>query len=724
MAEIDETTLRAALAGLLHDIGKFAQRAEWLGERAKHTEVGGEVVTHYAPAQWRDFLYPVMGHHDKPLTGRENKVVALADRLSAGERIEEREEQPRQLLSIFCQLQTKIANDKGENKVLRCPSRAYWPLKELALQKKVLFPDTSGQMLDEQVKQAYKDLWGRFLKKMEQLRDAHAADGRLDIYLESVLLLMQQYTWCIPSAYYRAQPDVSLYDHSRTTAALAAVLHTMDEAEVDQLLQSPETNPTRVALLVGGDISGLQDFIYAITSRGAASALRGRSFYLQLLTEVLARYVLRELKLPICNLIYQGGGGFYLLARANDEEALKRIQRQISERLWQHHRGDLYLALAGVPLAVADFYDGRISGKWEELTRTLRQVKQHRFTELEQALTNVFAPQEDGGNEERQCAVCGREHSGTKEDRRSDEEGGVRKCPPCLSYEELGKDLRRAHYLWLRARDGQTPAEDAPPGRWQDVLAVFGFEAGVTESVPRANGRPGVVLALDDTALQRLSPNRDTAVGRRFLVNVTPLVTQNDLNSEKYAKSFEKDQKVGDVKPFSLLEVQSEGIQRLGVLRMDLDDGGKLFSDGFVEYDDQGAVVRRFATLSRVAALSFAISLYFEGWVEFLAQEMNRETREKSGRGDTLYSIYSGGDDLFFVGAWDRVIELARRVRADLTPFAAGHPGIHASAGVVLVGGKYPLYQAAKEAGEAEDHAKRHERRVNGFKERKDAIHF
>ena len=33
---------------------------------------------------------------------------------------------------------------------------------------------------------------------------------------------MQTYTWCIPSAYYQSVPDVSLYDHSRMTAALAA----------------------------------------------------------------------------------------------------------------------------------------------------------------------------------------------------------------------------------------------------------------------------------------------------------------------------------------------------------------------------------------------------------------------------------------------------------------------------------------------------------------------
>ncbi|MCS7222919.1 MAG: hypothetical protein N0A15_16765, partial [Anaerolineae bacterium] len=72
--------------------------------------------------------------------------------------------------------------------------------------------------------------------------------------------------------------------------------------------------------------------------------------------------------------------------------------------------------------------------------------------------------------------------------------------------------------------------------------------------------------------------------------------------------------KWGSIKPFEVMEVQSKGIQRLGVLRMDVDNLGKLFAEGFGEN----------ATLSRVAALSFAISLFFEGWVEVLAERVGK----------------------------------------------------------------------------------------------------
>ena len=169
---------------------------------------------------------------------------------------------------------------------------------------------------------------------------------------------------------------------------------------------------------------------------------------------------------------------------------------------------------------------------------------------------------------------------------------------------------------------------------------------------------------------------------------------------------------MGDIKPFSILAHQSHGIDRLGILRMDVDNLGELFQKGFEER----------ATLSRIAGLSSAISLYFEGWVSRVVEEVNR----KRGMGDNcIYTIYSGGDDLFFVGAWDAIVELAVRIRADLTSYAAGHPGIHASAGIALVGSKYPLAQAAQDAGDAEKAAKSFVWwDAKGAKQSKDAISF
>jgi CRISPR-associated protein Csm1 len=91
--------------------------------------------------------------------------------------------------------------------------------------------------------------------------------------------------------------------------------------------------------------------------------LRGRSLYLQLLTEAIARYLLRELGLPITNLIQASGEKFYLLARPKDKERVQELQCAISRNLLALHGGDLYLALESANLSLSDFKGEALSKK-------------------------------------------------------------------------------------------------------------------------------------------------------------------------------------------------------------------------------------------------------------------------------------------------------------------------------------------------------------------------
>ncbi len=427
----------------------------------------------------------------------------------------------------------------------------------------------------------------------------------------------------------------------------------------------------------------------------------------------MARYLLRRLELPVTNLIYAGGGSLFLLARPDDAKRLPGIQREISRILLQQHRGDLYAALAGVPLAGGEFFDGPMSRKWGDVHEALRQQKLRRFAELDDELAALFEPAGHGGNEDRLCQVCGQEHSGTKPEEESDAES-VRKCPSCRAFEDLGDDLRNARYLVLEETDptdSQPLSLERPPGTWRDTLAHLGMKIDVCAETPEpAPATRRLLLALDDKGASDLHPLPRAVAGRRFLVNVAPILRDAELDTLRQimtpAEREDLPREPDGVKPFSVLAHQSNGIKRLGILRMDVDNLGQLFQNGFGEQ----------ATLSRIAALSFAVSLYFDGWVSRLVEDAQI--------GGRIYTIYSGGDDLFFVGSWDAMLELAIRIRADLTAYAAGHPGIHASAGVALVGGKYPLSQAAQDAAGAEEAAKSLTWWDGKEEKKKDAISF
>lgn len=724
---MEQKIFEAALAGLLHDVGKIGQRAGENGTRQwddqakgdfgyKHALLTSDFVETHLPAAWKGPVKNAASSHHRPHT-RLDYALALADRLSAGERDpsdDGKAAQPKQMLSIFCDVTAD-----GQ----KAPRDACLPLGPLAMRHEALFPGPAWD--DARVDQGYQALWSELDREARGLKLAYDQGGDQALYLENWLLLLQRLAWSVPSAYYKTRPDISLYDHSRMTAALAALFvgGSLNDADLAALANNKKPTDRPLALLVGGDLSGVQAFIYTITARGAVSALRGRSFYLQVLTEALARFLLRSLDLPITNLIYAAGGHFYLLARPEDAPRLAGAQKAISQTLFTHHRGDLYLAAASLPLKAADFQAGRLSQHWADLGRAVEQAKQHRFSELGGGIVHLFEPQGHGGNLEKQCQVCGVEHADTRIDDRSvaaTDEGKVRKCPNCFGFEDLGHALRRAACLALE--HGEIPPPPSleamgEPGDWQEVLASLGLAVRILaedELGGYSLQKPTTLLALDDTILTRLARLRTSAsaVGRRLLVNTTPVLRPEDI-SRLTGEGVEALPSAGHIMPFDALEAQSRGIHRLGVLRMDMDNLGRLFSEG----------LGNLATLSRVATLSHAVSLYFEGWVEVLAEESNRQDRTDK-MGDRVYSIYSGGDDLFFVGAWDGLVELSRRIRSDLTDYAAGHPGVHASAGLVLVGGKYPLAQAAEDAHRAEEQAKAYVRWEGGEARRKDAICF
>jgi CRISPR-associated protein Csm1 len=680
---MEDNVFQSALAGLLAGFGEFARKANQTGP----------VLNELIPARWSVAVYtqgdPFRLH--APL----DQLVSRADQLVAGNQGSSAGNgQPTQLHSIFSGI-VGLRDEAGQP--IGPPPIKYRAITELKIDEQALFLQEPS--LD--IGQAYQTLWDHFAQAAKDLKKAYedpAADR--EAYLDNLLGLMQRYCWSIPAAYKGGQSDVSLYDHSRMTGALAACL----------AHPKASGNHEEVALLVGGDISGVQKFIYTITSRGATSGLRGRSMYLQLLTEVIARYLLNELGLPLTNLIYSGGGHFYLLAPANSD--LASVKKYASQVLLHHHQGDLYLALAPITLHAQEFSGPALSNKWRELTQALQEAKQRQFSELDgAALLDLFAPQEHGGGEEKVCAVCQREHPDTTKET----EDEPAKCPVCRSFEDLGETLRRARYYCLEQRSPAQLVGRKGSGEHSRVLAHFGYRASFKPTLakigsPSAPAIRRTVLALDEGGLAELSFANQQVIGRHFLVNITPFIASGEEYQALKNKGVEDlpgkfEVETPPIKTFGAMTAQAQGIKRLGILRMDVDNLGQIFSRGLGSE----------ATLARIAALSFAFRLFFEGWVSEIAKKLSREQQS-----DLIYSIYSGGDDLFFVGAWQLMPLLAERIKDDLHTYTGGHPGIHLSGGVALAGSKYPLYQAAEDAHEAEQAAKA--KRADG--QRKNALNF
>lgn len=685
MEEDRQQVYLAALAGLLHDVGKFAQRAGEKGsadsETAKrdfgyyHALLTHDVIPKIVPQiLGNETLTTVLcaaGYHHRPQNDL-GVIVQLADHLSAGEREEDEDNCIPYLESIFFRL--RRVNPPGE--------KGYLPLAVLDPTSDMIFPHIRETQWTNTSAQEYRNLWEDFLRETKTL-----PGDSLPVYLESLLNALQRYTWCIPSAYYKSVPDISLYDHARTTAALAAcfVADGRDtvwcKARTDEFWHEQAGEP--VITLVAGDISGVQKFLYSLSSDNAAKSLRGRSVYLQLITEAVAQYLLTELALPLTNLLYAGGGNFYLLAPIAAAKRLPELQAEVTRRLLSAHEGNLRLALAWTAVQACEFKAGEFVGAWDRLHERLRRVKEQPLAELdsEQLIKAVGKGYGQGGREAA-CPVCGREESNL-------EEGET--CSLCRSLEDLGRNLSRATHLVMALC---APVKHEMINHWEQGLELFGVNVwAVNVERKPESGRflPGGskqfdlvrVYSVNATAPAHFTQQLWDEAAQRgtMLTAYRPFAQMTPLRADKTEER---------PATFDELAQVSCGVKRWGVLRMDVDSLGDLFRKGF-QRNGYNAL-----TLSRVAALSLSLRLFFEDHLPKIGEQWK----------DKLYLQYAGGDDLFMVGSWDALPEFAAEVHQKFSEYVCDNPLITLSGGISLHPEKFPLYRAAEEAERAEGKAK------------------
>ncbi|MER3450203.1 MAG: type III-A CRISPR-associated protein Cas10/Csm1 [Chloroflexota bacterium] len=621
-----------------------------------HALLGLIIAQDYMPEPWRGGVSALVAtHHRAGHLERHARILVLADRLSAAERAtdEEAAGENRQLRSLLTEVSPDGHGVGGRTR--------FFALKPLAPDLETLTPQEKPSAAEAE----YSRLWDGLSRSLEALGQAFAGDA--EAYLAGLFTVLQLYLWAVPSAYYRDAADISLFEHLRTTAALAAAIFNSDSADAD-LDRALEGDYSGLQFdLVAGDLSGVQAFLYTLTSRAVARGLRGRSFYLDMITELSARWLLKRLGLPVCNLLYAGGGRFYILSYPVPDYRFGDLCRELEQAFLAKFEGQLYLALARVRLTGTDIDDpARYAQKWVgELGAALGRAKDRRFAA---AGARLFLPQ-GGGPPEQVCAVCGREGA----DKPLVDDSERRQCGICADLAELGRDLAEANGLILHP----TGPENPPDSLWP----FLGYRLEIVESFGQASFEPGCIVQSFNPdphklpELFKLFASRDARplVGWRFRPQVVPRLGPD---APEHIADFET------------LAGRSEGAGLLGILRMDVDNLGRVFSRGLGDR----------ATPARYSTLSFLLRLYFEAGVDLICRQLDREP-------GSLYLLYSGGDDLFIVGSWDLIPKLALRIRQDFARFT-GNGALTLSAGIYLADHHRPLYQTAEAARRALEAAK------------------
>jgi len=758
------------LGALLHDIGKF-----W--ERARKKDDMGRPVENLFPefsyervgkidhghARWSaqfikenehlfsepETIIDLVLYHSNPFKEKvkdkiEVRFIALADWLSSMERrledeyiertgrdLPERWETP--CVSIFNEV------DLGQGKVDKVLA---YDLRALESKREIVFPQKEypSQTLS-------KDAYTTLRDKDRGLRDELKNVGKDDFI--TLYYLLQKYLWAVPSAtpYEKEKrfPDISLFDHLKTTAAIAICLYECPKLYDEKFLQTlmgalrkwyrMKKDPRKgigldpkekkaldepLFYLLSADVSGIQDFIYSISQPeavpGVAKRLRGRSFYLSIMTEVFARHLLRTVDFPITNMLYCGGGNFDIILPKNEgvNERIDKAIKEINDYLLKNFYGDLRLIITKHPLSCKelDEYDEVLKKIYDDVSI----AKKKKFiAQLREDLIQNILPKDMHEEKLRQknpqvridlCLSCNR----VPVDADLPPEEKI--CELCKKHKEIGEILPKSNGIIFASGEIQLPSF-----KKEEFVGIdFGKFGQVYLIAPKAKDKQIEIEGSEAIKIEYLAINQtegfcnrvdiskpNISAGFRFIGNIAPQA------KEAFPVTYRQEShKKGDVLDFETIAHLSIGDKRLGILKMDIDYLSLIFGIGLSKDNVSDRTISRIATLSRM------FDLFFTGYLNNICNDLFNKWRVdphndcdfKEKISNIFYITYSGGDDLLIVGPWSEIIKLSLEINNEFRKFTCQNPNITLSSGIFLCRPKFPVKRFAPLVGEILEQSK------------------
>ena len=516
------------------------------------------------------------------------------------------------------------------------PSQRYLDARPLELDGEPNYAKKSSEPSD----QSDYDLIVETLEKEFERLDFSQSE------IDTLLNLLESTLSYVPvSTRTKELSDISLATYSRLTAGFALAIedYLADKncRDYEKVLgQDLEAFYSEKAFLLASfDLSGIQDFIYNIATAGAAKQLKARSLYLDFMGEHIADNLLEKLELTRANLLYVGGGHAYFILPNTEKtrESLAHFEAEFNEFLVKHFQTGLYVAFGWSPFSANDMTT-TLADYRKVYQTTSRMISQKKISRYD--AKTLLELNQGGKSSQRECAIC---HSVEKLTKHNAQEV----CHICAGMYRFAKEIQESYYI---------------------VTKEKGLPIG-----------PGAYIS---------------GISKADLANEEwdRVYVKNSYSTDilKATHVFVGDYKYDEIYNYAQLSQDREtgqGIKRLAVVRLDVDDLGAAFMAGF-SYQDGG----KYNTLARSATFSRSMSLFFKVYINQFAKEKK------------LSIIYAGGDDVFAIGSWQDIIEFTICLRQNFIKWTNGK--LTLSAGIGLFPDKTPVSLMAEETGKLEGAAK------------------
>jgi len=483
-----------------------------------------------------------------------------------------------------------------------------------------------------------------------------------------LLYLFEKYLWCIPSDTQTEIADISLFDHLKTTSAiaLAGYMYHKDQTKITQ--EAIKNNTDKKYLLIGGDISGIQNYIYGInTTKNIAKRLRSRSFYVKMISETVSYRIIKELNLTPANIVLNSGGKFYILAPNTEEVVLKldKIKKETENWLYEKMQAELYLPIEGITVSNKEMEN--FTKLYTKLNDKLSEAKSKKFSD--KIINNPIL--EDNYKGTYRCTVCNKFWA--------KENGENQICEFCKNDEKIGRILPKTNFMGIYF---EKPYAENEIQFFDGKVYVAFFES----EVDIHGTKPYIIINMVDNEI----------------------LSEYPAGYKPYA-GYIPTKKNGEPKTFEEIANKSEGVKNLAVMKSDVDNLGLIFSIGLEKEDGESNL-----SISRVSTMSRMLEMFFSGWI---AEQMKKEdvSIKLNIQGvqypipidmSNNYIVYSGGDDLMILGPWNQMIYTAKYIKDEFRKFVGKNDQITISTGIELIKHHEPMLYASKKATEKEEQAK------------------
>ena len=421
-----------------------------------------------------------------------------------------------------------------------------------------------------------------------------------------------------------------------------------------------------------GDVSGIQEYIFSVKSKNAAKTLKARSFFIQAICENAISLIKSKLDEENVFIQYNGGGNFYLfLGGENVLEKVENVKATINTQLWQKEIS-FVISLVEIP----------------ESAKTNNDFKQ-----IRQAIEN-----------------------------RS-------RVDKLQKYKYFPDAFDRYESLYNKSENQENKAE---LDKWKDFTGSL-VRSTSWHTVPNNTEQ----IFVNSNSVEAFNQSFEISTAnhknsfKKSISNKIPIAKKEFINNNKdlieaYEKANEEKISIDGILPLNLLADMAKkrtGSAYLGVLKMDIDDLGAVFS-----------ALDNFSLNQKVSG---AFTWFFEEHLLNILKNGKLKYREK--RDDewedkeviyynNVYTVFAGGDDSFFIGGWDVITQLAIQIQEEFDKFTAylfkenprfkeivvamyndkklEKDKVTLSAGLTMVSAKYPIVRLAEEAEHLIDEAK------------------